>query len=178
MTNEPRRGVALSRDAVQIVRGLVVGELITIIIIGGLWLWLRPRLQIDNATFSKPISQGTNTTSSRSSSTFQTITNVPIGSFKHGGSTAWASIRPLVDAQIQNVRPEIQLRYVDPTSSSPGSGSGIQMLLDGVDFVESSRPPAPQNRKLLLNEDSNLHHVRLLLMVLRSQFIHRCKFQV
>ncbi|RAM48495.1 MAG: phosphate ABC transporter substrate-binding protein [Hapalosiphonaceae cyanobacterium JJU2] len=149
MTNERRRGVPLSRDAVQIVRGLVVGELITIIIIGGLWLWLRPRLQIDNGTFSRPMSQGTSTTSSPSGSTFQTITNVPIGSFKHGGSTAWASIRPLVNAQIQNLRPELQLSYVDPTSSSPGSGSGIQMLLDGkLDFVESSRPPSTAEQEI------------------------------
>ncbi|MCP6757607.1 MAG: substrate-binding domain-containing protein [Fischerella sp. CENA71] len=149
MTNERRRGVPLSKDAVQIVRGLVVGELITIIIIGGLWLWLRPRLQIDNGTFSKPISQGTTSTSGRSDSTFQTITNVPIGSFKHGGSTAWASIRALVDAQIQNVRPELQLSYVDPTNSSPGSGSGIQMLLDGkLDFVESSRPPSAAEQEI------------------------------
>ncbi|MER3587772.1 MAG: phosphate ABC transporter substrate-binding protein, partial [Mastigocladus sp. ERB_26_1] len=63
MTNERRRSVPLSRDAVQIVRGLIVGELITIIIIGGLWLWLRPRLQIDNRAFSRPVSQGTNTAS-------------------------------------------------------------------------------------------------------------------
>lgn len=149
MTNERRRSVPLSRDAVQIVRGLIVGELITIIIIGGLWLWLRPRLQIDNRAFSRPVSQGTNTASAVTGSTFQTVTNVPIGSFKHGGSTAWASIRPFVDAQIQNVRPELQLRYVDPISTSPGSGSGIQMLLDGeLDFVESSRPPTAAEQEI------------------------------
>ncbi len=140
MSDENRTGTGLSKDAVQIIRGLIVGELITIAIIGGLWLWLRPRLQIDKGRFSV-FGQGTTTTSTSSNSTFETVSNVPAGIFKHGGSTAWAPIRPLLTSSIQLFRPELQLRYVDPPNGSPGSGTGIRMLLDGeLDLAESSRP--------------------------------------
>lgn len=132
--------IPLSKDAQQMIRGLIFGELITIVIIGGLWLWLRPRLWVNNGTFSSS-AQGANTASTSATSTFETVSDVPIGAFKYGGSTTWAPIRQLVDSYIQNTRPELQLQYVDPTNGSPGSGAGIKMLLDGkLDFAESSRP--------------------------------------
>ncbi|NEU74122.1 phosphate ABC transporter substrate-binding protein [Hassallia byssoidea VB512170] len=132
--------IPLSKDAQQMIRGLIFGELITIVIIGGLWLWLRPRLWVNNGTFSSS-GQDANTASSTANSNFQTVTDVPIGAFKYGGSTTWAPIRQLVDSYIQNTRPELQLQYVDPPNGSPGSGAGIKMLLDGkLDFAESSRP--------------------------------------
>ena len=139
MNNNSRQRVPLSRDAVQMIRGLIIGELVTIVIIGGLWLWLRPRLFIANSASSS--SQGTNTTPVPAASTFKTVTDVPSGSFNYGGSTAWAPIRQLVDSQIQNTRPELHLHYVNPANSSPGSGAGISMLLNGkLDFTQSSRP--------------------------------------
>ncbi|MGI2909208.1 PstS family phosphate ABC transporter substrate-binding protein [Tolypothrix sp. VBCCA 56010] len=132
--------IPLSKDAQQMIRGLIFGELLTIVIIGGLWLWLRPRLWVNNGTFYSS-GQDTNTASTSATSTFQTVTDVPIGAFKYGGSTTWAPIRQLVDSYIQNTRPELQLQYVDPPNGSPGSGAGIKMLLDGkLDFAESSRP--------------------------------------
>ncbi len=142
MRNSTRKtSVPLSTDAVQIIRGLIFGELITILIIGGLWLWLRPRLVVDRSPTST-YNQDTDTTSiPPNASTFQSIPNVPIGAFNYGGSTAWAPIRQLVDSYIQNTRPELNLHYVNPDSSSPGSGEGIRMLLDGkLDFAQSSRP--------------------------------------
>jgi phosphate transport system substrate-binding protein len=140
MKNTSKRSLPLSKDAQQMIRGLIFGELLTILIIGGLWLWLRPRLWVNNGTFSSS-DQGANTASSSASSSFQTVSDVPIGVFKYGGSTTWAPIRQLVDSYIQNTRPEIQLQYVDPPNASPGSGAGIKMLLDGkLDFAESSRP--------------------------------------
>ena len=139
MKNTSRK-IPLSKDAQQMIRGLIFGELLTIVIIGGLWLWLRPRLWVNNGTFPS-FEQDANTTSTSATSTFQTVTDVPIGAFKYGGSTTWAPIRQLVDSYIQNTRPEVQLQYVDPSNGSPGSGSGIKMLLDGkLDFAESSRP--------------------------------------
>lgn len=140
MTNDSRKSASISPDAIQMIRGLVIGELVTVAIIGGLWLWLRPRLQVG----SEPLSSAhpvADKASAVAAPDFQTVTHVPIGSFNYGGSTAWAPIRQLVDSQIQVIRPELQLRYVNPTNSSPGSGSGIRMLLDGkLDFTESSRP--------------------------------------
>lgn len=140
MTNDSRKNAPLSQDAVQMIRGLIIGELVTVAIIGGLWLWLRPRLQVDNNAFSAS-GRGRTTTSAVAASNFRTVRDVPIGSFNYGGSTAWAPMRQLINAQIQITRPELQLRYVNPTTTNPGSGSGIQMLLDGkLDFAESSRP--------------------------------------
>lgn len=143
MKQDSKRSIALSKDAVQMIRGLVIGELLTIVVIGGLWLWLRPRLWVDKS----PVSSSTEgaDTAFPATSTFKTPTDTPIGTFKYGGSTAWAPIRQLVDSQIQNSRRELQLRYVDPTNSSPGSGAGIQMLLNGkLDFAQSSRPLTPE----------------------------------
>jgi phosphate transport system substrate-binding protein len=137
MKNASKRSLPLSKDAQQMIRGLIFGELLTIVIIGGLWLWLRPRLSVSNGTLSSS-AQGANTASN---SNFQTVSDVPIGAFKYGGSTTWAPIRQLVDSYIQNTRPELKLQYVDPPNGSPGSGAGIKMLLDGkLDFAQSSRP--------------------------------------
>ncbi|AFY36013.1 PstS family phosphate ABC transporter substrate-binding protein [Calothrix sp. PCC 7507] len=141
MTNDSRKSVPLSQDALQMIRGLVIGELVTVAIIGGLWLWLRPRLQI-GVDGSSGSNQGADKASAVAASNFNTVTDVPIGSFNYGGSTAWAPIRQFVDSQIQFMRPELQLRYVNPPDGmSPGSGSGISMLLNGkLDFTASSRP--------------------------------------
>ncbi|MBD2355707.1 substrate-binding domain-containing protein [Tolypothrix sp. FACHB-123] len=148
MTNDSRKRVPLSQDAVQMIRGLIIGELVTVAIIGGLWLWLRPRLQVDNGALSST-NRDKVTTSALTASSFNTVKNLPIGSFNYGGSTAWAPIRQLVDSQIQVLRPELQLRYVNPTNASPGSGSGIRMLLDGkLDFTQSSRPLTDEEKNL------------------------------
>ncbi|MBW4644641.1 MAG: substrate-binding domain-containing protein [Goleter apudmare HA4340-LM2] len=148
MTDDSRKSASLSQDAVQIIRGLVIGELVTVAIIGGLWLWLRPRLQVEPDALSSSNPEA-NKASAVAASNFQTVTDVPIGSFKYGGSTAWAPIRQFVDSQIQVMRPELQLRYVNPSQGSPGSGSGIRMLLAGqLDFTNSSRPLTQEEHNL------------------------------
>ncbi|OKH43480.1 phosphate ABC transporter substrate-binding protein [Calothrix sp. HK-06] len=120
-------------------RGLIIGKVLTILVIGGLFWWLlRPRLTSTNVDSSRG---QTLNTAIDATSTFKTIGSVPPGSFNYGGSTAWAPIRQLVDSQIQNARPELQLRYVDPNNGSASSNSGIRMLLDGqLDFAHSARP--------------------------------------
>ena len=139
MSESNKKRAPLSKDAVLLIRGLIIGETLTILVIGGLWLWLRPRLRLDNSASAS--SAQVSDTASTPASTFKTVTAVPTGSFNYGGSTAWAPIRQLVDSQIQNARPELQLRYVDPANGSPGSSSGIRMLLNGqLDFAQSSRP--------------------------------------
>lgn len=73
--------------------------------------------------------------------TFAQVQAVPSGSFGYGGSTTWAPIRGAVDPAIQTVWPSFNLRYTSPTAGSPGSSTGIRMLLDGqVAFSQSSRP--------------------------------------
>ncbi len=64
----------------------------------------------------------------------------PSGLFSYGGSTTWAPIRKEVEPGMQKLWPQFQLRYTDPTTGAPGSGTGIKMLLDNqLAFSQSSR---------------------------------------
>ena len=66
--------------------------------------------------------------------------SVPKGIFSYGGSTTWAPIRHTVNPQIAEKYPQFNLRYVPPINATPGSGTGIRMLLEGdLDFSQSSR---------------------------------------
>ncbi|NJM70370.1 MAG: phosphate ABC transporter substrate-binding protein [Scytonema sp. RU_4_4] len=148
MDNTNQKKFVINGEIALLLKGLIIGKVLTLVVISGLFWWLlRPRLSVSDNTNSLS-SQSINALSDRSSNTastpmlaFETVADIPIGSFKYGGSTAWAPIRQLADSQIQNARPELQLHYVEPTHGSPGSGSGIRMLLNGLlDFAQSSRP--------------------------------------
>lgn len=66
--------------------------------------------------------------------------NIPAGLFNYGGSTTWAPIRGVADPEITRDYPQFQLRYVDPIGRTPGSGTGIQMVIDRqLSFSQSSR---------------------------------------
>ncbi|BAY33337.1 periplasmic phosphate-binding protein of phosphate ABC transporter [Nostoc carneum NIES-2107] len=70
----------------------------------------------------------------------QTKNAFPSGLFSYGGSTTWAPIRKEVEPKMQKLWPQFQLRYTDPTTGAPGSGTGIKMLLDNqLAFSQSSR---------------------------------------
>jgi phosphate transport system substrate-binding protein len=71
------------------------------------------------------------------------VQNVPSGLFNYGGSTTWAPLRSpnQVDAAIQAAHPPFRLRYVQQVGKNPGSGTGVQMLLQGdLTFAQISRP--------------------------------------
>ncbi|WP_026082419.1 PstS family phosphate ABC transporter substrate-binding protein [Mastigocladopsis repens] len=140
MNHTNQKKLVINGEIALLLKGLIIGKVLTLLVIGGLFWWLlRPRIWVSSNPSSLAI-QSSNT-ASMTMFAFQTIADIPVGSFKYGGSTAWAHIRQLVDSQIQNAHPQLQLRYVEPTNSSPGSGSGIRMLLDGqLDFAQSSRP--------------------------------------
>jgi phosphate transport system substrate-binding protein len=140
MDNTNQKKALINSEIALFLRGLIIGKVLTLMVIGGLLWWLlKPNLSSNNSADSS--SNQSSNTFSNTASTFQTVAYIPTDSFNYGGSTAWASIRQLVDSQIQSVRPELQLRYVDPVNNSPGSSSGIRMLLDGkLDFAQSSRP--------------------------------------
>jgi phosphate transport system substrate-binding protein len=73
-------------------------------------------------------------------STLQELNDVPRGIFNYGGSTTWAPIRKIVNPKITKEYPEFNLRYLASLNATPGSGSGIRMLLEGeIDFSQSSR---------------------------------------
>ncbi|MEH2172790.1 PstS family phosphate ABC transporter substrate-binding protein [Nostoc sp.] len=139
MDNTNQRKALINSEISLFLRGLIIGKVLTLMVIGGLLWWLlKPNLLSRNSVNS---SNQNFSRVSNNASTFQTVADVPPASFNYGGSTAWASIRQLVDSQIQSDRPELRLRYVNPVNGSPGSSSGIRMLLDGkLDFAQSSRP--------------------------------------
>ncbi len=147
MDNTNQRKALINSEIALFLRGLIIGKVLTLMVIGGLLWWLlKPNLSRNNINSSS--NQNLNTLSSNASS-FQTVADVPTASFNYGGSTAWASIRQLVDSQIQSDRPELQLRYVNPVNGSPGSSSGIRMLLDGkLDFAQSSRPLTDEEKAI------------------------------
>lgn len=69
------------------------------------------------------------------------VPDVPEGLFNYGGSTTWIPIHEPTQQAIASAFPEFQLRYTLPSGTAPGSGTGINMLLDGqLSFSESSRP--------------------------------------
>lgn len=74
---------------------------------------------------------------------FSDVPNVPQGIFNYGGSTTFAPLRsPAILSQFSNVFPQYQLRYTEPLTGKPGSGKGIEMLVEGqFSIAQSSRPP-------------------------------------
>lgn len=134
---------------------LLLSLLITVGLIGaGAWWFFRgqqgdvglnplPVPQATTAPNSPPVGNAP-APSAPGGSGFATVQNVPSGLFSYGGSTSWAPIRGQIDPLIQQAFPQFQLRYVDPVGQPPGSGAGIQMLLDGqLAIAQSSRPLQP-----------------------------------
>lgn len=115
---------------------LILALLATLsLVAGALWWFTQSGIKLTDANNNsvEPIKDST-------SNTFAQVTDIPTGLFSYGGSTTWAPIRGIVDPAIEIVHPQFRLRYTNPTSGSPGSGSGIKMLLDGqLAFAQSSR---------------------------------------
>lgn len=78
----------------------------------------------------------------RNYKTLAAVPNVPVGTFRYGGSTTFAPLRsPAIAASITQAQPQYELLYTDPDRNRHGSTVGIQMLLAGkLSFAQSSRP--------------------------------------
>ena len=138
-----KRKPLINEELGVFVRGLVIGKVLTLMVIGGLFYWML-KSHLFSSISADSSSEKLSNIASPTASTFRSITSVPPGLFNYGGSTAWAPIRQMVDSQIQGEHPELKLQYVNPTNESPGSSSGIRMLLNGqLDFAQSSRPLTP-----------------------------------
>lgn len=135
-----------NETAVLVLALLITGGLLA----GGFWLLTRRSgINVGENTATQPITSspsvsnpnGLSSPGKSSSSNFASVQNVPSGLFNYGGSTSWAPIRLNVDPAIEASHPEFRLRYVEPTSTAPGSSSGIRMLIEGtISFAQSSRP--------------------------------------
>jgi phosphate transport system substrate-binding protein len=71
------------------------------------------------------------------------VPNVPQGIYNYGGSTTFAPLRsPTILSQLSKDFPQYQLRYTEPVTGKPGSGKGIEMLIEGqLSIAQSSRSP-------------------------------------
>ncbi|MEO0533930.1 MAG: PstS family phosphate ABC transporter substrate-binding protein [Cyanobacteria bacterium P01_A01_bin.123] len=94
----------------------------------------------------------------------QVNATIPAGQFNYGGSTTWAPIRGSVDGVIQSVWPNFQLTYADPASGPPGSGAGIEMLINNqLAFAQSSRSLNPGEREAAQQQGFELQAVPVAL---------------
>ena len=117
---------------------LVIALLITLGLVGGVYWWLAQSYDINLSSFANNQSQ---TNQQSTEKTFKSVRKVPSGLFSYGGSTTWAPIRKEADSVIETALPKFQLRYTNPTTGTPGSGTGIKMLLKNqLAFSQSSRP--------------------------------------
>ena len=125
---------------------LILSLVITIGLIGGGLWWLTRNSTLDPTTLlgsGSPTAGNPGSTlgNAQGANTFAQVKGVPSGLFSYGGSTTWAPIRKQVDSQLQAAVPEFRLRYTDPINGSPGSSTGIRMLIDNqLAFAQSSRP--------------------------------------
>ncbi|NJO72275.1 MAG: phosphate ABC transporter substrate-binding protein [Oscillatoriales cyanobacterium RM1_1_9] len=80
--------------------------------------------------------------------TLKSVETLP-GVWRYSGSTAWAAIRKTVDQAIRQAHPDFKLTYISHPTQPPGSGMGIQMVLNGqLSFAQSSRPLEDQEYKM------------------------------
>ncbi|MGF1673497.1 MAG: PstS family phosphate ABC transporter substrate-binding protein, partial [Rivularia sp. (in: cyanobacteria)] len=120
---------------------LVLALAITLGLIGGVYWWLARNYDITLGSISNNQSQPKSQPNLQSNQeNFASVKEVPSGLFTYGGSTTWAPIRKDVDSEIIKTFPQFQLRYTNPTTGNPGSGTGIRMLLNNqLAFSQSSR---------------------------------------
>jgi len=78
----------------------------------------------------------------QSYSSMKEVANVPEGRFNFGGSLIFASIVAQgTHKAINQAHPKFLLRYNEPIDNQPGTGKGIEMLLNGqLSFALSGRP--------------------------------------
>lgn len=139
---------------------LIASLLITAGLLGGGYWWLTRNNNLDignipgvgggsGQTSNTPgTPSGTPTPSTGGGERFGSVQGVPSGLFNYGGSTTWAPVRGAVDPVIQQAFPSFQLRYTDPIGAPPGSGTGIDMLLNNqLSFAQSSRSLNPDERQ-------------------------------
>ncbi|MGB3655112.1 MAG: substrate-binding domain-containing protein [Rivularia sp. (in: cyanobacteria)] len=116
---------------------LVLALLITLGLVGGVYWWLARSYDIKVGSISRNQSQQMQS----ANETFTSVQKIPSGLFSYGGSSTWAPIRKEADSAIETALPKFKLRYTNPITGAPGSGTGIEMLLNNqLAFSQSSRP--------------------------------------
>ena len=112
------------------------------IIFGGAWFLLERWADINRRTSVADSKQSVNEDARNQIVDHHkcSVSNIPEGTFNYGGSTTWAPIRKDVDPVLERICPQFVLRYTQPAIEKPGSGTGIEMLIDNqLSFSQSSR---------------------------------------
>ena len=139
---------------------LIASLIVTAGLLGGGYWWytthsnldVRPNPGVDNGSLPSSDSKRINQLAD--------VEGVPSGLFNYGGSTTWAPIRGDVDLVLKQVHPAFQLRYTDPIGTAPGSGTGIDMLLDHqLSFAQSSRPLNPEEYQEAIERGFSLEEI-------------------
>jgi phosphate transport system substrate-binding protein len=129
---------------------LVLSLVITFGLIGaGIW-WITHQFHgsLPWQSSSSPSSGSAPIATGPAAKTFVDVPNVPSGVFNYGGSTSWAPIRGQIDPVIESSFPNFRLRYTEPVTGTPGSSTGIRMLLDNqLTFAQSSRSLTSQEHQ-------------------------------
>jgi len=137
-----------------------VGIAIVIVALGGAsyWQWQKssvvkkPISPTESPQTEVPSNNTSTTTPNTTTSsppayykTLASVPNVPEELFYYGGSTTFAPLRnPALVSELTRDHPKYRLTYKHPTLGEPGSGAGINMLIEGqLSFSESSREVKP-----------------------------------
>ena len=147
---------------------LIASLLVTAGLLGGGYWWFTrgntvnlgslPGVGNGSPTTNSPsTTPNSGTTSSDTGDNFAAVQGVPSGLFSYGGSTSWAPIRGAIDPVIEQAHSGFELRYTDPVNAPPGSGTGINMLLENqLSFAQSSHPLNPEERQRAESEGFTL----------------------
>jgi phosphate transport system substrate-binding protein len=117
-------------------RWLSIAALILLGIGGGFWFWKHQQSAPKTASSPSDASQMQLYPSIRD------VQNVPTGIFNYGGAILFAPLTKYgMNDAIAQAHPEFRLRYTEPMNKNPGSGTGIEMLINGqLSFSQSGRP--------------------------------------
>ncbi|MBE9062752.1 PstS family phosphate ABC transporter substrate-binding protein [cf. Phormidesmis sp. LEGE 11477] len=155
------------------VPALVVTLVVMVAILGGAFWFLKDRVSLGGLSGgSQPSDQTASSNQSGANQPIQGnagtsapmdfggVTDVPTGQFRYGGSTAWAPIRGVASPVIQSSFPGFSLLYTESPNQAPGSGVGIQMLINGeLSFAQSSRPITASERQQATQQGITLQEI-------------------
>ncbi|MEO0985194.1 MAG: substrate-binding domain-containing protein [Cyanobacteria bacterium J06639_14] len=157
---------------------LIASLLVTVGLLGGGYWWFTRNNTVDlgslpevgnssspNNPPSNPANAGSDSSNTENTGgTFADVQEVPSGLFSYGGSTTWAPVRGAIDPVIRQAHPSFELRYTDPIGVPPGSGTGINMLLEKqLAFAQSSRPLNAEERQRAESEGYSLKELPVAL---------------
>ena len=143
----------MSKRHSSILSNLAVPLVISPFLLGaGYVFWSTVSARIDGSTSMQSIAQ--------TETKFSSIESVPAGTFAYGGSTTWAPIRQAIDPLIEEAHPNFQLQYTEAEGETPGSGTGVKMLLnDQLSFSQSSRGVKEEEYQQARVQDTTLTEI-------------------